>query len=161
MKVLLYTAAGLALSMLQGSKIFHALGIGYPPDLVLVYLVYISAYSGILPELLVFISFLTGTVVDVMSGNLLLSGFVYPAVMVLFLMFRNRFLQLSFFVKSLLFLVVNAGYVFLNHAGIYVYSGQFCGLSDKDLYTFINNLTLFYAVYLTGVYLNEKIAKEA
>lgn len=161
MRVLLFTAAGLALVLLQGSKIFSAMGVHNPPDFVLVYLVYISAYSGISPELLVFISFLTGMVVDVMSGSLLLSAFVYPAVTVLFLVFRDRFLQLSFVVKSLLFLAVNTGYVFFNRAGIYVYSGQFSGLSDKDLYTFINNLILFYTVYFTWLYLNEKTAQKA
>lgn len=155
-KISLYLAVGLALVLLQGSKIFPAIGIKYSPDLVIVYLMFILAYSNISPELLIFIGFFIGMVVDVMSGNLLLACFIYPAVAVVFLMFRDRFLQPSFVVKLVLFPVVNAVYIFFYHIGIYIYSGQSPSLSDRDLYIFINNLTLFYASYLVVVYLNEK-----
>lgn len=160
MKVLLYVVIGLALVMVQGSKLLPTLGLNPPPDFVLVYLMFIGAYSDISVEILVFIGFLSGMAVDVMSGSLLLASFVYPAVTVVFLMFRDKFLQLSFIVKLVLFLVVNASYVFLNHVGIYVYSGQFPRLFEQDWLTFVNNLVLFYMAYLVRIYLNEKTTQE-
>lgn len=156
MSVVVYLLTGLFMAVIQTSKLFMVLGMKYPLDICLIYLVFLALYSNLSPFWLLSLSLFVGVVIDALSGDILINSFIYPIGVFLFTVFRGKFLEFNLIIKLLLFMVVNLSYLVLNHLVVYVYSGLFSAVSQKDVYIFFNNLMAFYLTYLLKVYIYEK-----
>lgn len=156
MKVFIYFIGGIFIVLLQTSKFLKILGINYLPDFILIYLILLATYSVFHPVVLIYMGMVFGVLMDIFAGSLVLNSIIYPIAIIIFMMFRKKFLEFNLLLKFLVFFTVNITYVLLNHLIMYAYSGYFFSFSSKDAYIILNNILIYYLFYLIRTYLNEK-----
>lgn len=159
MTFLKYLLIGIFFLILQSSIIPKFIGMEIVPNMVLVYLITISIYSGygVLPILFFYTLF--GSMVDSLSiEGRVVDGIIFPILAVIINLLKQKFLMSGIFIKTVAFILINVIYILLKESYEYVCSG-YLNFSEFEIYYTLSNLLVFYTLYRTREVLYGKDVK--
>lgn len=146
---------GIAILLLQSSKLFKSIGISVVPDMILIYIIMLCIYLDISPLILVVLSIFFGLSMDQLSLGNLINTIIFPVIAIIVIFLKDKLLISNIFTKTFLILALILLNILFKHILVYIYTKQF-SFSISDVYYTFNSFAIFYIFYLARDYIYER-----